>query len=40
MMELPEIFKIVAYGDYNNFFTYANAHPNEVSTFDKYLHNL
>jgi hypothetical protein len=33
MMELPEIFKIVAFGDYNNFVTYVNAHTNEVSRF-------
>lgn len=32
MMELPEIFKIVAFGDFNNFVTYADSHPNEVST--------
>lgn len=31
-MELPEIFKIVAFGDYKNFVAYAAAHPREVST--------
>ena len=33
MMELPEIFKIVAFGDFNNFVAYVNNHPNEVSLF-------
>jgi hypothetical protein len=33
LMELPEIFRIIAFADFNNFMTFYNSNPNDVSLY-------